>query len=84
MLNIICYLQVFRLPSLRFQMKLLNVTGLLADYLPGSSLSYNLSRGMAGHSKWSNIRHIKAAKDAERQKLFIKYTRMMKVAVKGK
>nr|XP_027213180.1 uncharacterized protein LOC113806265 [Penaeus vannamei] len=39
-------------------------------------------RGMAGHSKWANIKHTKAAKDAERQKKFMKCSRLIKLAVK--
>lgn len=35
----------------------------------------------AGHSKWQNIRHIKAAKDAEKSKMFAKLSTQMKVAV---
>nr|XP_045595623.1 probable transcriptional regulatory protein TDE_1487 isoform X2 [Procambarus clarkii] len=41
------------------------------------------SRSMAGHSKWANIKHIKAIKDAEKTKLFTKFAQDMKVAVKG-
>ncbi|XP_042872160.1 probable transcriptional regulatory protein Kole_1935 isoform X2 [Penaeus japonicus] len=41
-----------------------------------------LCRGMAGHSKWANIKHTKAAKDAERQKKFMKCSRLIKLAVK--
>lgn len=40
------------------------------------------SRSMAGHSKWANIKHIKAIKDAEKTKLFTKFAQDMKVAVK--
>lgn len=39
-------------------------------------------RGMAGHSKWANIKHTKAAKDSERQKKFMKCSRLIKLAVK--
>lgn len=37
---------------------------------------------MAGHSKWSNIRHIKAAKDAQKVKVTTKCVQMIKMAVK--
>ncbi|CAG9767204.1 unnamed protein product [Ceutorhynchus assimilis] len=35
----------------------------------------------AGHSKWANIKHIKGAKDAERNVLFTKLARQIRVAV---
>jgi len=35
----------------------------------------------AGHSKWSNIRHIKGAKDAQRSKLTVLYCHRMQVAI---
>lgn len=37
----------------------------------------------AGHSKWANIKHIKAAKDAQRSLLFTRLSRQMKVAIQG-
>lgn len=37
---------------------------------------------MAGHSKWSNIRHRKAAQDAKRVKTFLKIIRELVVAAK--
>ena len=40
-------------------------------------------RGMAGHSKWQNIRHIKGAKDAEKGKRASAMNRKIKLAVKG-
>lgn len=39
------------------------------------------ARSMAGHSKWQNIRHIKAAKDNEKAKVFQKYSIAIKKAV---
>lgn len=42
-----------------------------------------LQKRSAGHSKWQNIRHIKAAKDAERSKMFTVISRQIKVAVAG-
>ncbi|UTA49098.1 YebC/PmpR family DNA-binding transcriptional regulator [Simiduia sp. 21SJ11W-1] len=38
---------------------------------------------MAGHSKWANIRHRKAAQDAKRGKIFTKIIRELTVAAKG-
>ncbi|XP_076258724.1 translational activator of cytochrome c oxidase 1 [Rhynchophorus ferrugineus] len=35
----------------------------------------------AGHSKWANIRHIKGQKDAERNVLFTKLSRQVRVAI---
>ncbi|XP_076327124.1 putative transcriptional regulatory protein Pmob_0807 [Tachypleus tridentatus] len=40
-----------------------------------------LRRGMAGHSKWQNIRHIKGSKDIMRAKIFDKLSRLMRQAV---
>ncbi|MCF1429063.1 MAG: YebC/PmpR family DNA-binding transcriptional regulator [Shewanella sp.] len=37
---------------------------------------------MAGHSKWANIRHRKAAQDAKRGKLFTKFIRELTVAAR--
>jgi YebC/PmpR family DNA-binding regulatory protein len=38
---------------------------------------------MAGHSKWANIKHRKAAQDAKRGKVFTKLIRELTVAAKG-
>ncbi len=38
---------------------------------------------MAGHSKWANIKHRKAAQDAKRGKVFTKLIRELAVAAKG-
>ncbi len=38
---------------------------------------------MAGHSKWANIKHRKAAQDAKRGKIFTKLIREITVAAKG-
>lgn len=38
---------------------------------------------MAGHSKWANIRHRKAAQDAKRGKIFTKVIRELVVAAKA-
>ena len=37
---------------------------------------------MAGHSKWANIKHKKAAQDAKRGKKFTKLTKEISVAAK--
>ena len=37
---------------------------------------------MAGHSKWANIKHKKAAQDAKRGKVFTKLIREITVAAK--
>ena len=37
---------------------------------------------MAGHSKWANIKHRKAAQDAKRGKLFTKHIRELTVAAR--
>ncbi|XP_068208597.1 probable transcriptional regulatory protein Cthe_2075 isoform X2 [Palaemon carinicauda] len=73
--------KVYRLPSVGFQMKCLYGKSLLFGTLPASSCSY-VMRGMAGHSKWSNIKHIKAANDAQKQKVFTKFSRLMRFAIK--
>jgi YebC/PmpR family DNA-binding regulatory protein len=38
---------------------------------------------MAGHSKWANIKHRKAAQDKKRGKIFTKFIREITVAAKG-
>ena len=38
---------------------------------------------MAGHSKWANIKHRKAAQDAKRGKMFTKLIRELVVAAKA-
>ncbi|MGL5621528.1 MAG: YebC/PmpR family DNA-binding transcriptional regulator, partial [Cetobacterium sp.] len=37
---------------------------------------------MAGHSKWSNIKHRKGAQDAKRGKLFTKLGKELTIAAK--
>ncbi|MFW0871334.1 MAG: YebC/PmpR family DNA-binding transcriptional regulator [Patescibacteria group bacterium] len=37
---------------------------------------------MAGHSKWHNIKHKKAAADAKRGKVFTRFSKLISVAVK--
>ncbi|CRL06175.1 CLUMA_CG019041, isoform A [Clunio marinus] len=46
-----------------------------------SFLSQITSRRYAGHSKWANIKHIKAAKDSQRAATFYKYARMIRLAI---
>ena len=41
------------------------------------------SRSMAGHNKWSNIRHIKGAKDAQKSSTAQKMSRKLKIAIRG-
>ena len=38
---------------------------------------------MAGHSKWANIKHRKAAQDAKRGKIFTKHIREITVAARS-
>jgi YebC/PmpR family DNA-binding regulatory protein len=42
-----------------------------------------VEEGMAGHSKWANIKHRKAAQDAKRGKIFTKIIRELVVAAKS-
>ncbi|XP_055858006.1 probable transcriptional regulatory protein TTE1135 [Episyrphus balteatus] len=35
----------------------------------------------AGHSKWANIRHIKALKDGQKSALFTRYSRQIRIAI---
>ena len=37
---------------------------------------------MAGHSKWANIKHKKAANDAKKGKVFTKHAKLIQIAVK--
>ncbi|XP_041366005.1 probable transcriptional regulatory protein Cagg_2594 [Gigantopelta aegis] len=39
-------------------------------------------RGMAGHSKWQNIKNIKSAKDSEKSKLSLHYSRKIKSIIR--
>jgi hypothetical protein len=41
-------------------------------------------RRNAGHSKWANIKHIKAAKDAQKSLTFQKMAQLIRLAVQGK
>ncbi|KAG8229525.1 hypothetical protein J437_LFUL004931 [Ladona fulva] len=48
-----------------------------------SSINTNVDilRYLAGHSKWANIKHIKAAKDAEKSILFTRLSRQIRLAI---
>ncbi|KAL8600507.1 hypothetical protein ACOMHN_005001 [Nucella lapillus] len=39
-------------------------------------------RGMAGHSKWANIRHIKAAKDQQKARVISEYSRKIRAFIR--
>ncbi|XP_055708836.1 translational activator of cytochrome c oxidase 1 [Phlebotomus papatasi] len=39
------------------------------------------SSNLAGHSKWANIRHIKAAKDGQKSLLFARFNRQIRLAI---
>jgi hypothetical protein len=41
-------------------------------------------RRNAGHSKWANIKHTKAAKDAQKSLTFQKLAQLIRLAVQGK
>jgi hypothetical protein len=41
-------------------------------------------RRNAGHSKWANIKHTKAAKDAQKSLTFQKMAQLIRLAVQGK
>jgi len=47
------------------------------------SFLFKDSKRYAGHSKWANIKHIKAQKDGEKQLLFHRLTLQMQIAVRG-
>lgn len=40
-----------------------------------------LIKRFAGHSKWANIKHIKALKDGQKANIFSKYARMIRIAI---
>lgn len=43
-----------------------------------------LVKTMAGHSKWQNIRHIKAAKDQQKSDLAFKFSQRIRILIKGR
>lgn len=48
-----------------------------------ASQFHTCSVPFAGHSKWQNIRHIKAQKDGERSLQFVRLARQIRVAIQG-
>ncbi len=48
-----------------------------------STLVQYQPRRHAGHSKWQNIRHIKGAKDKQKQDFADKVTKQIRIAVRG-
>lgn len=48
-------------------------------------ITSNLSQAKraAGHSKWANIRHVKAAKDGEKNALILRKLREIRAALTG-
>jgi translational activator of cytochrome c oxidase 1 len=42
---------------------------------------YNSGVNFAGHSKWANIKHIKASKDGQKAAMFTKYARQIRLAM---
>lgn len=44
-------------------------------------VSEHVIRRWAGHSKWANIKHQKSANDVERNKIFTRLSRMIRVAI---
>ena len=51
--------------------------------LPLPALGRWQARGMAGHSKWANIRHVKALKDGQKQRIVMKCIQMIRRSIKG-
>lgn len=37
----------------------------------------------AGHNKWSKVKHVKGPKDEARGRMFMKFSMMIRIAVKG-
>lgn len=52
-------------------------------HYPSASI-HTSTTNTAGHSKWANIRHIKALKDGQRSLQFIKLARRIRIAIQGK
>uniref|UniRef100_A0A1I8Q9M2 Transcriptional regulatory protein n=1 Tax=Stomoxys calcitrans TaxID=35570 RepID=A0A1I8Q9M2_STOCA len=51
------------------------------DHAAVRNISIYLYPLQAGHSKWANIRHIKAAKDGQKSALFAKIARQLRLAI---
>lgn len=49
-----------------------------------SSLCNIILKRNAGHSKWSNIKHVKGANDLQKSLIFSRLSRQMKLAIRGK
>ena len=47
-------------------------------------LLWREQRRHAGHSKWANIKHIKAGKDAAKASLTLRLTKTIRIAIRGK
>lgn len=48
-----------------------------------ATLSNIVLKRNAGHNKWSNIKHIKGANDQQKSLLFARFSRQMKLAIRG-
>ncbi|XP_065356055.1 probable transcriptional regulatory protein Nmul_A2722 [Calliphora vicina] len=71
-------LSIVRICSGNFlKLKTLNIGHLL----PVKNVSTAKYALLAGHSKWANIRHIKAAKDGQKATLFTKISRQIRLAI---
>lgn len=57
-----------------------NISASKATVLASAETSLTVRR-WAGHSKWANIKHQKTANDVERNKLFTRLSRMIRVAI---
>lgn len=49
-----------------------------------TTLNSMIVKRNAGHSKWSNIKHIKGANDQQKSLTFARFSRQMKLAIRGK
>lgn len=47
-----------------------------------NNINLNFVRN-AGHSKWQNIKHTKAAKDAAKSMIFLRLSRQIRLAIAG-
>lgn len=70
--------------SVKNWIRTLPQNGFSQDYFVVNMPTHPLGsvRGMAGHSKWANIRHIKAAKDGEKSRVITDFTRKLRVFIK--
>jgi YebC/PmpR family DNA-binding regulatory protein len=65
------------------QLKELNIRLRQQQSTDGEQAKYQRENVVAGHSKWANIKHRKAAQDAKRGKMFTKLIRELVVAAKA-